>query len=308
MDTNFKIGVLMGGISSEREISLSTGSAVLKAVKKLGYNASSIHYNDKIENNLQQLKSVDIVFIALHGGDGENGEIQAYLDSFNIIYTGSDSKASAVCMDKDRSKISVNKAGLSTPKWIVINKMDEFGDLKNTGFPVIVKPNDQGSTVGLTIAHNDKELFNGVQDALTFGSPVLVEAYIAGREVTVTVLNGEAYPIVEIIPSHELYDYECKYSAGMSQYVCPAQISDELEARLKDESVKIYNLLNCRDYSRVDFRIDGQGNPWFLEVNTLPGMTATSLVPKSLKSAGFSFEELINSIILQAKDRCQPVG
>lgn len=300
-----KIAVLMGGVSSEREISLSTGQAVFEALEKLGYDASKVFYNDTMEKCINDLQNSDIVFIALHGGDGENGEVQKILDIHGIFYTGSGPESSALCMDKNLSKKKVKNAGILTPSWQMVDHLKDFKQIDVEAYPVIVKPNDQGSTVGLTIAHDLFDLEKGIEKALVHSTSVMVENYITGREMTVTILDDMAYPVVEIIPSHELYDYECKYSPGMSNYVCPAEIDSNLTERLMRESLAIHRLLDCRDYSRVDFRIDDNNEPWFLEVNTLPGMTATSLVPKSVRAAGLSFENLIDTIVLEAVKRWQ---
>ncbi|NQV36558.1 MAG: D-alanine--D-alanine ligase [Candidatus Marinimicrobia bacterium] len=294
-----KVGILMGGTSTEREVSLNTGKAMQTAVDALGYESVSIVLGDSIHEIIPMLKTVDVVLIALHGGDGENGVIQGMLDLMNIPYTGSNPHASSICMDKHVSKVLVEKFGVRTPKWMIINKAD-IATRPNFSPPYIVKPVDQGSTVGLTVVYQKTNLDTALNSAFEYSDTIMIEEYIAGREITVTILGNKAYPIVEIIPSHDLYDYECKYSLGMSQYVCPADISNDISAKIKSESEKIFSILKCRHYGRVDYRLDDDSNFWFLEINTLPGMTETSLVPKSVKAAGMSFESLIDDLINRA--------
>jgi len=167
-------------------------------------------------------------------------------------------------------------------------------------FPVVIKPNDQGSTIGLTVVKDESELDDAIELARQFANVVLIEEFIVGKEITVTVIGDKAYPIVEIVPSHGLYDYECKYNKGMTEYFCPANIDKDLTKAIQESALKIHKLLGCRHYSRVDFRLDKNGRAWFLELNTLPGMTETSLVPKAAKASGLSFPELIQTIINEA--------
>ena len=292
-----KIAVLMGGPGEEKDVSLKSGQAIKKALNHNGYDVTSIILDTKLEKLVKELLSVDLVFLGLHGNIGENGTIQGFLDALGIIYTGSGPLSSAICMDKNISKIIAKNNGIMTPKWNLCNTA--IHDAK-MNYPVIVKPNGQGSTVGLQIAHNESELKPALEYAFNYDNSVLVEEYIQGRELTVMLIDGKAQPVCEIIPSHEFYDYECKYTAGMSKYICPAEIDDNISNYVKKISENLFDLLKCENYSRADFRMDDQNKFWFLEMNTLPGMTDTSLAPMSALAAGISFNELIDKIVMHA--------
>ena len=293
-----KIALLMGGPGEEREVSLKSGEAIKEALVENGYEVLSIIIDDKLAGLVEKLLSVDLVFLGLHGNIGENGTIQGFLDTLGIIYTGSGPLGSALCMDKNISKIIAQKNNILTPKWQLLNnkRIDE----NEFNYPIVVKPNGQGSTVGLSIVNSDEVFEPALDFAFKYDSSVLVEEYIEGRELTVMVLDGKAYPVCEIIPSHQFYDYECKYTAGMSEYICPAEIDSTLTAKIKKVSENLFDLLQCDNYSRADFRMDNQNNFWFLEMNTLPGMTETSLVPMSALAGGISFNDLINKIVMQS--------
>ena len=292
-----KIAVLMGGPGEEKDVSLKSGEAIKKALNNNGYDVTSIILDTKLEKLVKELLSVDLVFLGLHGNIGENGTIQGFLDALGIIYTGSGPLSSAICMDKNISKIIAKNNGIMTPKWKLC---DTVIDDAKMNYPVIVKPNGQGSTVGLRIAHNESELKPALEYAFNYDNSVLVEEYIKGRELTVMLIDGKAQPVCEIIPSHEFYDYECKYTAGMSKYICPAEIDDNISNYVKKISENLFDLLKCENYSRADFRMDDQNKFWFLEMNTLPGMTDTSLAPMSALAAGISFNELIDKIVMRA--------
>ena len=292
-----KIAVLMGGPGEEKDVSLKSGQAIKKALNHNGYDVTSIILDAKLEKLVKELLSVDLVFLGLHGNIGENGTIQGFLDALGIIYTGSGPLSSAICMDKNISKIIAKNNGIMTPKWKLC---DTVIDNAKMNYPVIVKPNGQGSTVGLQIAHNESELKPALEYAFNYDNSVLVEEYIQGRELTVMLIDGKAQPVCEIIPSHEFYDYECKYTAGMSKYICPAEIDDNISNYVKKISENLFDLLKCENYSRADFRMDDQNKFWFLEMNTLPGMTDTSLAPMSALAAGISFNELIDKIVMHA--------
>ena len=289
----------MGGPGEEREISLKSGKAIQLALEAIGYEVLGITLENTLGDIISDLQSVDLVFLGLHGSTGENGTIQGSFESLGIIYTGSDPLSSAICMDKNISKIIARGCKVITPDWKIVTR-DQDLDGGNSEFPLVTKPNDQGSTVGLTIVHDESELGSALDLAFKYSSSVMVEQFIAGRELTVTLMGSEAYPVCEIIPSHELYDYECKYTSGMSTYVCPADIGLDLTERVQEISERLFNVLKCRHYSRADFRLDHEDNLWFLEMNTLPGMTDTSLAPITAKAAGLSFNDLIECIVLQA--------
>tara|TARA_B100001142_G_scaffold21707_1_gene19986 strand:+ start:63 stop:956 length:894 start_codon:yes stop_codon:yes gene_type:complete len=293
-----KIGVLMGGNSSERQVSLSSGKAIVNACKKLEHDVKEFDPKEDFNSLSVEIKKVDLVFNALHGGDGENGVISSKLDSLGVKYTGSEEEASAICINKDKSKKIVKKEDYYTPNWVILKKDDsKTPDISNLNFPLVVKPNSEGSTIGLSIIQDESKLIDAIKLARIYDDNVLIETFISGREITVGVIAEESYPIVEIIPTHELYDYECKYTKGMTNYICPAKIDKKLSKKIKKIALDIHELLKCRHYSRVDFRLDENNKPWFLELNTHPGMTETSLLPKSAAAAGIDFNSLINKII-----------
>ena len=287
----------MGVPGEEREVSLKSGKAIIEALQANSYDVSSIIIDTDLVNLVEKLSSVDLVFLGLHGDIGENGTIQGFLEALGIIYTGSGPLSSAICMDKNISKIVAANNNILTPKWKLYNSINDNDEFK---YPLVVKPNGQGSTVGLRIVHNEEELKPALEHAFNYDTSVLVEEYIEGRELTVMVLDGKAYPVCEIIPSHELYDFDCKYTAGMSKYICPAKIGLELTDNIQQVSENLFDLFKCENYSRADFRMDSQNKFWFLEMNTLPGMTDTSLVPMSALAAGLSFNDLIDNIVMQA--------
>ena len=291
---SLKIGVLMGGDSEERIVSLSTGNEVLKALRKSGYNAEKILIKDSYEKFLGKFLEQDLVFNALHGGKGEDGKIQQWMDNNNIKYTGSGPTSSSLCMDKARSKDFATVMGIRTPEWQLLCNSNEEIKLQ---FPFVVKPNNQGSTFGLTVVKKKKELPVAIKKALKYGEDVIAEEYIEGREVTVPILGKSVYPILEIVPSHDLYDFECKYTPGMTKYYCPAKLDDNLTNLIKENTQLLFNKFGCNVYARMDYLIDKNGIPYFLEINTLPGMTSTSLFPKSLASIGIDFESLISKIV-----------
>ena len=295
-----KIGVLLGGNSAEREVSLASGKAISAACKELGHNVLDLDPEFDVRLLVSDLLTVDLVFNGLHGGDGENGVIPGFLQSLGVKYTGSRNEASAICMDKRISKALVHRKDLLTPNWVSLANNDPLSSVGDLVFPVVIKPNDQGSTIGLTVVKDESELDDAIELARKFANVVLIEEFIVGKEITVTVIGDKAYPIVEIVPSHGLYDYECKYNQGMTEYFCPANIDKDLTKAIQESALKIHKLLGCRHYSRADFRLDENGKAWFLELNTLPGMTETSLVPKAAKASGLSFPELIQTIINEA--------
>ena len=295
-----KIGLLVGGDSPERDVSLSSGKAIHKALELLGNNVIVLDTFNGIRSLESKILNVDLIFNGLHGGDGENGNVATYLESLNIPFTGSDQDSSKICMDKDLSKKLVSDKGIGTPKWIASSSLPSESQLESLGLPIIVKPNDQGSTIGLSLVKDKIEIGPAFKIASNFADSVMFESFILGREITVPIIGSNSYSIVEIVPKKNLYDYECKYTAGMSEYFCPADIDDNLSNKIKNIALRIHNLLRCRHYSRVDFLLDKNNKIWFLEINTLPGMTKTSLLPKSLSADGFSFNDVIQMIIDEA--------
>ena len=289
-----KVAVIMGGSSAEKDVSIKTGKAVVKACYANGFQVSPIIFRDNYKDSLQLLKGVDIVFNALHGTFGEDGVVQGWFEKNNILFTGSDSISSKTCMDKIKSKKIVRANNILTPDWFEVK---EDIDSNSVFYPCIVKPNAQGSTFGLSFVNEVGLLQNAIDHSLAFDSNVLIEEYIGGREITVGVLDSKVLPIVEILPKHKLYDYDCKYTAGMTSYKCPIDIDNSLKEKINNDTIKIFGLLGCRGYGRVDYIIDENNNYYFLEINTLPGMTSTSLLPIAAESAGISFNDLIKKII-----------
>ena len=289
-----KVAVIYGGLSAERDVSIKTGEAVLKSCLENKYNASGIIINDKNDEVLDVLKEFDIVFNALHGTFGEDGSVQSMLEDNGILFTGSGSDASKTCMDKIKCKNILRNNNYSTPDWYELNS---YYEISKSFLPCIVKPNAQGSTFGLSLVEEISDLDKAVYKSLKFDKDVLLEKYIPGREITVGTLDGESLPIVEILPSHEIYDYKCKYTPGMTKYVCPANLSEDLKNKIMVDSLKIFELLDCKGYGRVDYILDENNNYYFLEINTLPGLTSTSLLPIAAKTANISFNKLVRKII-----------
>lgn len=256
--------------------------------------------------NSELFDNTDIVFLALHGKFGEDGGIQSLLDLRGVKYTGTGVTSSAMAMDKNISKIMFNHYGISTPKWFMLKKgqqselqVDENIKL-NVGYPAVIKPNDEGSTVGLSIVQPDVEdvqLGKALEDAFAYSDSVMAEEYIDGRELTVAVIGGEAFPVVEIKPKNGFYDYVHKYTKGFTDYFCPADLPEKLAKHIQDKAIVAHNALGCSVYSRVDFRLNSKGEAYCLEVNTLPGMTELSLVPKAASAVGMNFTALLNKII-----------
>ena len=306
--------VLMGGMSTEREVSLSTGAAVKEALEARGHTAPLYDLDPRAGRDVfdlvtsETLRDADVVFIALHGGEGEDGRIQAMLGLLGISYTGSGVRASALCMDKAVSKIIFERHGIATPAWTCLEggSWDEADARRAVsgvgGLPVVTKPVDQGSTIGISIVREPDELEAAIRLAERYSRCVILEDYIEGRELSVPIVGDEVFPVVEIKPKQGFYDYERKYTKGMTLYEVPAPIGDETSKRIQDDAVKAYTVLGCEGFGRVDVRLGEDGVPYFLEVNTIPGMTETSLVPMVAKAKGMSFPELIDRITSLALD------
>jgi len=291
---SLRVGILMGGPSEEREVSIATGEAVIDACVENGYTPTAFGFINNYKKHLKRLKTQNIIFNALHGGIGENGSIQKWLDKNNIKYTGSGSIASSLCMDKAASKEIAKRNGIETPDWQLIQKTNQKVKISP---PFVIKPNDQGSTIGLSIVKDDQLTQSAMDLAFQHGNSIIIEKFISGRELTIPIINEEAYPIVEINPKNNFYDYECKYTPGMSEYLCPANLEQDLVEKIETNTMQLFNKFNCSVYARADYILDKSGVPYFLEMNTLPGMTSTSLVPKSANAKGQSFQQLIRHII-----------
>jgi D-alanine-D-alanine ligase len=296
-----KIAVVLGGASSEKDISLLTGLSITEALSSK-YDIEVIHIGSDISILPEKLLGANLVFNALHGGIGENGDIQAFFDLHHISYCGSGAKASRLAMDKHLSKLIAKTESIPTPKWILV-KSDNFStQLLNQNsikfdFPYIVKPADEGSTVGLSLINNVSEIEDAINLAGKYSTNILIEEYIPGRELTVGILGSKVLPIIEIISDNELYDYDCKYTKGKSQYKVPAELPEKVTRKIQDDALKIYKAVGCRHYGRVDFRLNKKNEHYFLEINTLPGMTSSSLLPMAAQAAGLDFPDLADTII-----------
>ncbi len=332
-----KIMLLAGGSSSEREVSFTSGKAIFDALSNLGHSVNVIDpssgqsildesggYPEVLpkltktdSNDVDVLKAMftnetvsecNLVFLALHGGDGENGKIQALLDQIGVKYTGSSSVASAKAMDKASSKDMFRSIDVRTPEFELFCSMD-IGHIEEYteqitakfSFPLIIKPNSGGSTVGLTCVKNPNEIPDALKLAALEDSDVLVEQYIKGRELTVAVVGRRPFSVVEIIPKNELYDYEAKYTKGMSEYIAPAEINAGLAQALRDDAVKVCEKVGTRGLARVDFIWIKEREYYCLEVNTLPGLTSLSLAPMSVGCEDVSFKQLVKMIVESAK-------
>ncbi len=327
------IAVLLGGTSAERDVSLVTGLAIARALSQNGHQVLAIDcaYGDKEVDFLNedeasiikstpsdfdsqqaelnrnifrtitylQEQQVEVVFNALHGGYGENGQLQTLLDLAGVPYTGSGALASALGMDKHLSKVMFQTVDVPTAPWLYWASRDlaDMQEIEILGLPAVVKPNSQGSTVGLSIIHHRRDLEKAIETAFRYSPSVIVEQYIPGRELTVAILGDEALPVLEIIPESGFYDYEAKYQAGKTRYEVPANIPAFLAAQVRESALRAFEVLGCRGYARVDFRLQENGEYFCLEVNTLPGMTPTSLVPKAARAMGIEFPELVERIV-----------
>ncbi|NWF76512.1 MAG: D-alanine--D-alanine ligase [Nitrospirae bacterium] len=290
-----RIGVLMGGTSAEREVSLRSGSAVYNALKRLNYDVISIDVGKDICAVLER-ERVEIVFLVLHGGFGENGSIQGLLDVLGIPYTGSGVLASALAMDKEASKKIFLYHNIPVPDFIVIDKMQGFRKI-NFPLPWVVKPATEGSSIGVSIVKDDTNLKDALKKAFLHSSRVIVEKFIEGKEVHIGILNNEVLGGVEVRPSLEFYNYEAKYTAGLTEYILPPEINNITYQKAEEIALNAHRAIGCKGATRVDLRIDTEGNPYVLEVNTIPGMTETSLLPKIAKLAGYDFSGLIEEIL-----------
>ena len=243
---------------------------------------------------LPVVRDAQVIFLALHGGQGENGTVQALLDVIGVPYTGSGPLGSAVAFDKDMAKHVLRDNGVVVPRWVMA-PADAHAVARNPGFPCVVKPSNEGSSVGLTLVRDPKDLAAAIALAARYDAEVMVEEFIEGRELTVGIVGDHALPVIEIIAKHEMFDYECKYTPGMAEEF-PAELPPDLAARLQDAALRAHCALKLGGYSRIDFRVPANGGIFCLEANTLPGMTAGSLMPKAAKAAGMSFADLCEAI------------
>ncbi len=327
MFKKLNIALLVGGVSPEAAVSKESGAAIYNSLIQLGhtvrlidpgYGARQPENSEEIfaetdaapkspkniisSLNSEMLKDIDLVFLGLHGDWGEDGRIQSLLEMKGFKYTGAGVLASALAMDKAKTKIMFKHYGVETPDWLLADEKSDIKSLisnidQQISYPCVIKPNNGGSTVGLTICESKDETEEAVKLALKFSEQAIIEKYIAGRELTVAIIGNEALPVLEIKPKHGLYDYECKYTDGMSEYEVPARIPEELFKKIQKQALAAYNATGCSVYGRVDFLLAEDDSFYCLEVNTLPGMTSHSLVPKMAKSVGIDFNTLVQRII-----------
>ena len=326
-----KVAVLMGGNSNEREISLRTGRGIAQALRNGGHEVVAVDAaNGRLlpageeeraalpssaleptgEATLarpETLGNAEVVFVALHGSAGENGTLQALLDLTGRPYTGSGLLASALAMNKAMSKRVFEREQIPTPPWLLLEADGLMASqlrtgtpppqIQRLGLPRVVKPNEEGSSVGLSVVRKPEELRPAIALAERYGTEILIEEYIAGRELSVAVLGDQPLPIVEIRPESGLYDYESKYTAGRSVYTCPAELPEAVAREVGELARRAVSVLGCRGVCRVDFRLDVKNQPYCLEVNTIPGMTPTSLVPMAAKAIGMSYDQLVERML-----------
>jgi D-alanine-D-alanine ligase len=294
-----RVAVLYGGVSAEREISLLSGAAVIRALTEEGVQVEPVDISSNALAQLQQLK-VDRVFIALHGAGGEDGKIQALLEYLGIPYTGSGIAASALCMDKLRTKQLWRGVGLATPDYVLLNENSDWpAIMQSLGGVVMVKPCHEGSSIGMTKATTAAELATAFKIAREYDPVVLAERYIVGAEYTVAILDREVLPPIKLETHHQFYDFDAKYQAEDTRYICPCDLSEEQEARLRDLALAAFVSVGAKGWGRADVMADQQGNFYLLELNTVPGMTSHSLVPMAAKVAGYSFNQLVLAILRQ---------
>jgi D-alanine-D-alanine ligase len=298
-----KIGVLCGGSSQEREISLKTGDAVYKALAFLELNVSKLDVDRDIALRLAK-EGIDLAFIALHGKLGEDGTIQGLLEMMSIPYTGSGVLASALALDKVYTKKVFSYHNLPMAKYKVLEKRVETPGniLGELGYPVIVKPAREGSTIGVTIVRESNGLDSAINVAFRYGNKILIEEYIQGKEITVGILGDEPLPVIEIIPKTTFYDYQAKYEPGMSKHIVPAKLPREQYELAQSLALSAHRALGCRGATRVDMVMDGEGKIYLLEINTIPGMTETSLLPEAAAVVGVDFKQLVVKILSYALD------
>ncbi len=317
--TKKRIGVLMGGFSAERDISMRSGLAIYQNLQEMGYDAVVIDVGKDIANVIKKEK-VKVAFLALHGGIGENGSIQGMLDTVGLPYTGSGVLASALAMDKAASKKIFTYHGLPVAPFIVVRKVkgakkgkvkSEKAELSNVfdypefpipsfALPWVVKPVSEGSSIGVTIVKEESELVSCLEKTFSLDSKVMIEKFIKGKELHIGVIGDRVLGGVEVRPSLEFYNYEAKYTSGMTDYIIPPEVDETVYEKASELALQAHLALGCSGVSRVDFMIDDNNSLYILEVNTLPGMTTTSLIPKIAKAAGMSFKDIIEEIIRHA--------
>jgi len=295
-----KVLLVGGGSSHEREVSLKSTDAMERALEELSYPYNRIDLSSELDVANYWDDSYDIVLLGFHGRAGEDGLLQSTLEVNNIPYTGAGVRDSLLAFSKDASKRLFKKHGVPTADWeLLLHNPGTALPLSRLELPYVIKPDNEGSTIGLSVCKDEDDLHDADKVSGPF-SRLIFEKFVPGRELTVGVVGDQVYPIVEIFPGHELYDYESKYTKGMSRYECPAHLDRELAEKIQALAKQAMDVVGVQVYGRVDFRLDPDGNPWCLEINTLPGMTETSLLPMGAESHGLSFPQLIDEILKQS--------
>jgi D-alanine-D-alanine ligase len=305
-----KILVMYGGLSSERAVSQKSGKAIAKGLVKSGFTVREFDFKGKIENIIEEFRP-DLVFIALHGKFGEDGTVQGALELLGIPYTGSGVLASALCMDKLTTKRMFEVIDVNTPAYLHFRKGDpvrfDFVTEELHTEKVVIKPVDQGSTIGISIVNNEQDFKNGLNLAFSLSTDIIIEKFISGKEITVSIIgNGNeirVLPIIEIVSEKSFYDFESKYTPGMSHHIIPARIPEKSYKTAEGMAYKIYREMGLRDFARIDFIVDSSGKVFALEANTVPGFTETSLLPDAAKAANIEFSELVSFIAEEAISR-----
>lgn len=293
-----KVAVLLGGRSAEREVSLKSGHAVLAALQSSGVDAQAF---DPTERELAELKAFDRVFIALHGRYGEDGTIQGALELMGIPYTGSGVLASALAMDKWRTKLVWQAAGVPTPRYAMLAEHTDFEQVvAELGLPLMVKPASEGSSIGMSKVMRAEDLKPAYALAARYDRLIFAEQFVSGVEYTAAILGDKALPLIRLETPHTFYDYDAKYVASDTRYICPCELAPQAERALQALALKAFELLGCQGWGRADLIVDTDGTPYFLELNTAPGMTDHSLVPMAARQAGLSFDQLVLRILEQA--------
>ncbi len=295
-----RIGVFLGGHSKERPISLKSGHAVYEALKRTNQNVVLIDTANGFREKLKE-KTIDIAFLALHGSGGEDGSIQKILNRYRIPYTGSGPEASKTAFDKELTKQVLKRNSIPTPAYEIINRQNWRRVICYWKPPYVVKPVCEGSSIGIFFVEGKNSYFNKFKIGINHYGRLMIERKIEGREFTVGILGNSALPVIELKPKRKFYDYKAKYTKGLTNYLVPAPITDQLKSRLQKIALKTHRALKLEGFSRIDFKIDAQNNPYVLEANSIPGFTETSLVPKAAKCVGLSFDDLCLYLLNQAR-------
>lgn len=311
MKQMIRVAVLMGGPSEEHEVSLKSGQGAVEALRQRGYAAEPVAIPRQITieeactlvRRAMHRQGADVVFIALHGAFGEDGAIQQLCESLHVAYTGSDPSASRLGMDKIASRQRFADVGLDVPRWRLVNPGEvDHAPIKGLSYPLVIKPSAQGSSIGVSLVKHPHELAAAVREAARHGPQVIAEAFVPGRELTVGVLGEVVLPVVEVIPKRAFFDFTAKYTAGMTEYRVPAFLNPEIAHRVQETGRRAHEALGCRHFSRTDLILNEAQMPVVLEVNTIPGLTPTSLLPKAAACVGISYGALCEQLVMMARE------